>query len=123
MRVLHGGTVTLALLGVGCALAMMRVRSALDAWWMLSSVFSGGMLGLFLLGFFSRKARNPEAALGAALGVSVIAWICLFQERWPLPVALHKNLAIVLGTTAIFLTGFVLAAVLRRGSEGIKEGK
>jgi SSS family solute:Na+ symporter len=77
-------------------------------------VFSGGMLGLFLLGYFSKKARNPEAVLGAVLGVLVIAWVSVFQAWWPLPVALHKNLSIVLGTTVIFTTGFVLAAVLRR---------
>jgi SSS family solute:Na+ symporter len=113
LRVLRGGTFILAVLGVGCALAMMRVQSALDAWWKLSSVFSGGMLGLFLLGYFSKKARNPEAALGAVLGVLVIAWVGLLQPRWPLPVKLHANLAIVLGTTALFVTGFVLAAVFR----------
>jgi SSS family solute:Na+ symporter len=76
-------------------------------------VFSGGMLGLFLLGFFSKKARNPEAALGAVLGVLVIAWVSVFQERFPLPLTLHKNLSIVLGTSVIFLTGFVLSALLR----------
>jgi SSS family solute:Na+ symporter len=113
LRVLHVGTLGLAVLGVGSALAMMRVKSALDAWWMLSSVFSGGMLGLFLLGFFSKKARNPEAVLGTVLGVLVIAWVSVFQKLWPLPVKLHANLSIVLGTSVIFVTGFVLSALLR----------
>jgi len=113
MRVLRGGTLALAVLGVGCALALMRVRSALDAYWALQSVFSGGMLGLFLLGYFSKKARNPEAASGVVLGLLVIAWISIFQKRWPLPVALHTNLSIVVGTTTIFVTGFVLAALFR----------
>ncbi len=116
MRVLHAGTLALAVLGVGCALAMMRVKSALDVWWALSSIFSGGMLGLFLLGYFSRKARNPEAALGAVLGILVIAWVSVFQKTWPLPVKLHANLAIVLGTTTIFVTGFLLSALRRRKS-------
>jgi len=120
LRLLQGGTLALAVLGVGCALAMMRVKSALDAWWALSSVFSGGMLGLFLLGYFSRKARNPEAILGAVLGVLVIAWISVFQKFWPLPVKLHTNLSIVFGTTVIFLTGFVLSVALRQN--GKKQG-
>ena len=114
LRVLRGGTLAMAVLGVGCALAMMRVRSALDAYWTLQSVFSGGMLGLFLLGYFSRKARNPEAALGVALGLLMIAWISLFQKRWPLSIALHTNLSIVIGTTVIFVTGFVSAALFRK---------
>ena len=113
LRVLQGGTLLLALLGVVCALAMMRVKSALDAWWAMQSVFSGGMLGLFLLGYFSKKARNAEAVLGVVLGVLVIAWISVYQKTWPLPVKVHTNLSIVLGTTVIFVTGFVLAAVFR----------
>jgi SSS family solute:Na+ symporter len=114
LLVLRVGTVFFAFLGVGCALAMMQVKSALDAWWAMQSVFSGGMLGLFLLGYFSRKAKNAEAAIGVVLGVLVIAWISLWQQVWPLPVKLHTNLAIVCGTTTIFVVGFALAVVLRQ---------
>ena len=113
LRVLQAATVGLAVLGAACALAMMRVKSALDAWWAMQSIFSGGMLGLFLLGYFCRRARNAEAAVGVVLGVLVIAWVCVWQKTWPLPVAIHQNLSIVLGTTAIFLTGFLLAAFFR----------
>ena len=118
LRVLRWGTLALAALGVGCALAMMRVKSALDAWWAMSSVFSGGMLGLFLLGYFAKKARNAEAALGVALGLLVIAWVCLLQKMWPLPVKIHTNLSIVLGTTVIFVAGFALAALRGREVRG-----
>jgi hypothetical protein len=39
---------------------------------------------------------------------------------WPLSVALHANLSIVVGTITIFVTGFVLAALFREknASEG-----
>ena len=116
LRVLRSASVFLALLGVGCALAMIQVKSALDAWWAMQSVFSGGMLGLFLLGYFSRKAKNVEAAIGVVFGVLVIAWIGLLQEAWPLSVKLHTNLAIVFGTTTIFVVGFVLAKRFARSS-------
>jgi len=114
LRVLRGGTLALAVSGVGCALAMMRVKSALDVWWALSSIFSGGMLGLFLLGYFSKKARNPEAVCGTVLGVLVIAWISVFQNVWPQAEKLHTNLSIAFGTTVIFVSGFVLTTVLRK---------
>ncbi|MDR1423366.1 MAG: sodium:solute symporter [Azoarcus sp.] len=107
-------TALLALLGVGCALAMMSVKSALDAWWAMQSIFSGGMLGLFLLGYFSTKAKNPETAIAVTLGVLAIAWVSLWQRVWPLPVTLHENLAIVVGTTVVFVAGFALAAAFRR---------
>ena len=123
LRVLQGATVALAVLGVGCALAMMHVRSALDAWWAMQSIFSGGMLGLFLLGYFCQKARNPEAALGVVLGVLMIAWVSVWQKRWPLPVAIHQNLSIVLGTTVIFVTGFLGSTLLRPVRVGRLRGK
>lgn len=120
LRVLQAATVLLALLGVGCALAMMRVKSALEAWWGMQSVFSGGMLGLFLLGYFSKKARNAEAAIGVVLGVLVIAWISVWQKMFPLPVKLHTYLAIVLGTTVIFVAGFALTYLFKGRGEGIR---
>jgi len=121
LRVLQAATVGLAVLGVGCALAMMRVKSALDAWWAMQSIFSGGMLGLFLLGYFCRRARNAEAAVGVVLGVLVIAWVCVWQKTWPLPLTIHQNLSIVLGTTVIFLTGFLLAVFFRTEKQNEKQ--
>ena len=35
----------------GNSLLMMRVDGVLTTWWKLASIFSGGMLGLFLLAF------------------------------------------------------------------------
>ena len=50
MRILHGATLIVGIAGTLTALAMLRVKSALDAWWNLQGIFTGGMLGLFLLG-------------------------------------------------------------------------
>ena len=110
MRVLRISTVCWGLLGTGMALAMMGVSSALDAWWKLAGIFSGGMLGLFLLGYFSRKAGNMAAAVGAALGILVIVWMT-FSPRWDSPFAspFHSFLIPVMGTLAIFLAGILLS--------------
>ncbi len=51
MRVLYLFTVVFGLLGTGLALAMIGVKSLLGAWWGLQGIFSGGILGLFLLGY------------------------------------------------------------------------
>lgn len=58
-------------------ISFLNVESALDAWWALSSIFSGGMLGLFLLGYVTRKARNVDAVLGVICGVIVVVWMSL----------------------------------------------
>ena len=68
MRVLHGATIVFGVLGTCAALAMTRVQSALDAWWKISSIFSGGILGLFLLGLIVRRARNAAAATAVVSG-------------------------------------------------------
>jgi solute:Na+ symporter, SSS family len=112
MKVLYGSSVVFGVLGVSVGTAMISVKSALDAWWMLASIFSGGMLGLFLLGYFVQKAKNVNAAIGAAIGVLVILWMSLSplylkDSGWENP--FHPNLTIVFGTTVIFLVGFLLA--------------
>ncbi|MBN2132336.1 MAG: sodium:solute symporter [Sedimentisphaerales bacterium] len=76
MLALYAGTVAWGVLGTAMALVLVRLtESALDMWWSLASVFSGGMLGLFLLGMISRHARNPAAVTAVLIGFAVIAWM------------------------------------------------
>ena len=93
--------------GILVAFAFMSVQSALDAWWALASIFSGGMLGLFLLGYISKKARNFDAVLGVVCGVILVCWIVISPF-------VHANLAIVFGTLLIFLVGFLSANLLNK---------
>ena len=103
------------ILGACVAIAMLSVESIIDAWWTLSSIFSGGMLGLFLLGCIPQKINRVAALLGCICGVLVIGWISL-ASVWNLPgIHLHPYLAIVLGTCVIFLTGFLATLVVKRG--------
>ena len=119
MKVLYAATVIITVIAVGIALAMINVRSALDTWWKLASIFSGGMLGLFLLGAFARRSRNPEAVAGVVAGVAAIAWLSL-SSLYGNPAlygnVFHSYLTIVIGTVAIFLVGFLLSLLGRSGS-------
>ena len=111
MRILYLMSLLVGLLGIGIGLAMMSVQSALDAWWIMASVFSGGMLGLFLLGYFSVKTNlinSRHALIGVILGVILIAWLSLSGQT-----IFHSYFAIVLGTIVIFVTGFLLSIVLK----------
>ena len=111
MLVLRVATVGYGIIGTGAALAMLKVNSALDAWWMISSVFSGGILGLFLLGLIVKRANNVAAAAGVLVGLLVIAWITLTAINLPDGVkpAIHGNLTIVIGTLSIFLVGLAVS--------------
>jgi SSS family solute:Na+ symporter len=112
MRVLYGATIVWGVLGTGVALVLVRVTSALDAWWTLSGVFGGGMLGLFLLGMISKKAGNPAAVAGVCLGIVVICWMTLskyFGGRWALLRSpFHAFMIPVFGTLTILLLGLLI---------------
>lgn len=118
MKVLHGATIFYGILGTSAALAMIQVESALDAWWKISSIFSGGILGLFLLGLIVHRATSVTAATAVTIGVLVIFWLSAAGQGW-LPLylkpALHANLTIVVGTLIIFLVGLLVSSV-RRGA-------
>ena len=114
LMVLRISSVVVGVLGAVVALAMLSVESIIDAWWTLSSIFSGGMLGLFLLGCVRKRISRVAAFIGCVVGVMVIAWISL-ADMWQLPgVHLHSYLAIVLGTSTIFIVGFLLSLLLSR---------
>ncbi|MGB0154787.1 MAG: sodium:solute symporter [Verrucomicrobiales bacterium] len=114
MKVLHGATIAFGIIGTSAALAMTRVQSALDAWWKLSSIFSGGILGLFLLGLIVKKAKNAAAATAVAIGVLVIFWMSALWLPEKLRPALHSNLTIVLGTLTIFFVGLLISRLVPR---------
>jgi SSS family solute:Na+ symporter len=124
MWVLHVSTVGWGVAGTVAALAMIRVKNILDVWWQWSGVFSGGVLGLLLLGFLSRRARNPAAMAAVAAGVGVILWMTLSRMKyWPAALAhlrspFHDLLVNVVGTVVILLVGLLLGSLLsRRGGD------
>ena len=109
LTTLRISSVAIGVLGALTAIAMLGVKSIVDAWWILSSIFSGGMLGLFLLGIMPRRIGRGSALVGCLAGIVVIAWISLSSIiSLPGP-HLHEYLAIVLGTTTIFCIGFLTA--------------
>lgn len=111
--ILRLSSVVVGILGSLTAIAMLGVKSIVDAWWILSSIFSGGMLGLFLLGIMPRTIGRGAAFVGCLAGIAVIAWISL-ASLLDLPGPhLHEYLAIVLGTTTIFCIGFFTALLTK----------
>jgi solute:Na+ symporter, SSS family len=109
LRSLHILTVIFGLVGMGCGIAMIGVKSILDVWWQLSGVFAGGMLGLFLLSIISKKTGNMEAFAATILGILVIVWMSLSylipNQYSYLKNPLNANMVIVVGTLTIFLSG------------------
>lgn len=71
--------------GAACivvGLAMIRARSVLDVWWQLAGVFSGGVLGLFLLGLLCKRAKKFSGIAGVSAGIALIAWMVISPNYW-----------------------------------------
>ncbi len=118
LRVLYIATVIVGLIGMLCGIAMIGIKSLLDAWWTLSGIFAGGMLGLFLLGLISKKTENRDALAGTLAGILVILWMTfsyLIPESYSyLRNPLHANMIIVVGTLTIFLAGNLSKKLIKK---------
>jgi SSS family solute:Na+ symporter len=127
LQVLYLTSMLVSLLGIGIGIALINVQSALDAWWKLASVFSGGMLGLFLLAAFVKHISKRGAIAGVVAGILAILWLSLspvFFAETSLQAfvsPLHGYLTIVIGTLIIFLTGFMASVLSRKKNrEGVE---
>jgi SSS family solute:Na+ symporter len=116
MAVLYTGTLFWGVIGTAFALAMIQIKSALDTWWRLSGIFSGGILGLFLLGFLGRRVKNRMAFVAVIVGVLTIMWMTLspLSPLWPesLRNPLDPFLIPVVGTLTIMLVGFLITGAI-----------
>ena len=121
--VLRIASILVGALGMLVAIMMLKVDSIIDAWWTLSSIFSGGMLGLFLLSYMTRHVSKTAAIVGCVCGIFVIGWISLAGKLGLPGIHLHEYLAIVLGTTTIFAVGFVLSAAVNKVLKKTPKGK
>jgi SSS family solute:Na+ symporter len=123
--VLRISTLVFGVAGTLVAFWMIGAKSALDLWWKVAGVFSGGMLGLFLLGILARRAGNMAAGFGVTLGVLVIAWMTLSSVGDWVPAGMRSGfdgfLVPVFGTAAILLGGFLVGWMAPR--KEVKNGQ
>ena len=72
-------TLVVGVLGIAAAyfLSTLEMRTFLDLAFFLASVFSAGLGGFFLLGFFFKRANNRGAIVGVVVGLLVIFWLTL----------------------------------------------
>jgi SSS family solute:Na+ symporter len=122
MMVLYAGSFLVGAMGTAVAIALTFVEgAALDNWWKLSGIASGGMLGLFLLGMLSRRTGNRAAIVAVAAGFLAIGWMTFSPdwERFRSP--FHGYLIAVLGTLMIFAVGFFAGFVWNSSKEAKKK--
>ena len=119
MKVLYISTASMGLLGMLVGIAMINTKSALDTWWKFASVFSGGVLGLFLLSAFTAIQHVIVAIVSVVAGLIVIILMTVsnfFPEMSSFWSQFHPYLTIVFGTSTIFIVGFVLGMLIKKRS-------
>ncbi len=116
--VLYISTSLVGIFAIVSGILMIGVKSILDIWWQLAGIFSGGMLGLFLLGILSKATGNVAAKLATVIGILVIFWMTfsnlLPDEYEMLRNPLHLNMVMVVGTLSIFLSGVLISQIQKR---------
>jgi SSS family solute:Na+ symporter len=125
MWVLRISTLLCGGLSIVIALAMINSKSILDAWWTLAGIFSGGMLGLFLLGLIFRRITSRAAAVSLCAGVLVVLWMTVSLSSfsgvipgwgWPGTLAWLKSpfdglMIPVIGTLTILIVGLMIGLI------------
>ena len=111
MIFLYTSSLIIAILSICVALAMVNAKSVLDIWWKYASILSGGMLGLFLLGVFT-KTDNSSGVVGLFSGIVMIIFLTIYPIINQTEEGLaHPYLTVVFGTITIFLIGSIFQLI------------
>ena len=102
-------------LGTVTGLAMIQVQTALETGWQLAGIAGGGLIGLFLLGLLSHRARPWQAFTAVMASIISISWATFARELPPqldwLECTWHSRMIGVIGTITLLLVGFGLASL------------
>lgn len=98
-------SILMGILSIVVGLAFNGAASALDTWWALASIFSGGILGLFLLGLLLKNITPKKALIAVGVGILFILWVSL-APFFGKETGLHANYVAIFGTLLIFIVGW-----------------
>ena len=109
---------TSGLLAVFLAMAMTQIHSMADAAFNFVSLVAGGVLGMYMLGLFTRRSNSKGLYIGIGIGILFILWAYFSSAgrgislTW-LPLFPLNTLWIgLLGNLVVFVTGFSASRLL-----------
>jgi SSS family solute:Na+ symporter len=106
------------ILAVLLASAMTRIHSMADAAFNFVSLVAGGVLGMYMLGLFTRRCSNRGLYSGIGTGVLFILWATFSNVNRTNPLSwlprfpLHTLWIGLLGNCVVFISGLLFSAVL-----------
>ena len=111
-QILYIIPVACGIIAILIALGFKKVENVLDEWYRLETIFSSGVLGLFLLGQFSKKAGPQSALFGIIASALVVAWM-IFSPSWigtswePYANKLHPFTTMFIGALCVIVIGLL----------------
>ena len=113
----------LIITGIALLLTRTRAVSAVEVGMTLVAIVAGGMLGLFALGFLTRRATTRGAYVGIAASVLFTGWATL---TGPMKIDLGLNFPLnqlligVLSQPVLFVTGYLASLALGRPATDVE---
>jgi SSS family solute:Na+ symporter len=111
------------MIGAALTIYLTRTETLMDLQSLLMSILSGGLLGLFLLGFLTRRVDSRSAAVAT---VCVVAGVCLWvfvgsetgTRLWPALAGIFPDRfwIIVLANVALLGLGYLISWLPRKGT-------
>lgn len=103
---------------VAVLLAISKVKEALNVWWDIAGIVSGGILGLFLLGWLVPRCSSRSAAVSVFAGVLLTLWLTIGNQLPPpLYVQIDKKWILVFATIGILAVGTFLSLLNPRRAD------
>jgi SSS family solute:Na+ symporter len=120
---LIAGTAAAAMMGGAILLARSDTKTLQDTGTILMSLLGGGLLGLYLLGFLTRRGDARAVGGGIVLTMAFTAWT-LLSSRGLLPEALSFPFDLyyagLIGNLVMFAVGFLLGGLLPKHDRNLE---
>ncbi len=107
----RSATVFWGVLLMGVALVARRWGSVLQAGLSIASIVYGSLLGVFLLGLFTKRVGEIAAMCGMAVGLALLLYV-----RFATPIAFTWY--VMIGASATFLTAVLLSCCIKEPAHG-----
>jgi SSS family solute:Na+ symporter len=103
------------------AIVLRKEKSMVDAFFSFSAIIAGGIVGVFFLGFFTKRCSSKALYVGLAIGIAFVAWATLTNSMEATKYAwLPKFKAHILwvgffGNIVVFISGYLASLILSPG--------
>ena len=123
LRVAHGMALFCGVFMILGALVIMNIMSEADSstmndlTWILSSIFGGCMVGLFMVGFFTVRVDARSATIAMLVAVAMNIYLGLNQMGWlpqSISVPVHKYWIVAIVNATFVITAYGLGRIRAR---------